>query len=215
MGKRRRPGFDIVLMDIQMPEMDGMEATRAIRELEKKSGTHIPIVAMTAHAMRGDREKCLAGGMDGYVSKPISPAALFAEIERCTSGSDRSSPVQDTSQEAAEQIDRASLLERVEGDRELLAEMIHLFEEDAPKLIAAMRLALERRDMAVLERSAHSLKGAAGNLSAGATRAAALRLENDARRNDAESAAASFADVERSVTLLLPGLAAVCQEVTK
>jgi PAS domain S-box-containing protein len=209
------PGFDIVLMDIQMPEMDGMEATRAIRELEKKSGTHIPIVAMTAHAMRGDREKCLAGGMDGYVSKPISPAALFAEIERCTSGSDRSSPAQDTSQEAAEQIDRASLLERVEGDRELLAEMIHLFEEDAPKLIAAMRLALERRDMAVLERSAHSLKGAAGNLSAGATRAAALRLENDARSKDAESAAASFAEVERSVKLLLPGLAAVCQEVTK
>ena len=117
--------------------------------------------------------------------------------------------------EPAEQIDRASLLERVEGDRELLAEMIHLFEQDAPKLLAAMREALDRGDMAVLERSAHSLKGAAGNLSAKATGAAALRLETDARNQDAESAAASLAEVERSVRLLLPGLAAVCQEVTK
>ena len=77
------PGFDVVLMDIQMPEMDGMEATAAIREREKGSGKHIPILAMTAHAMRGDKEKYLASGMDGYVSKPIHPAGLFAEIERC------------------------------------------------------------------------------------------------------------------------------------
>ena len=77
------PGFDVVLMDIQMPEMDGMEATAAIRQREKKSGKHIPILAMTAHAMRGDKERYLASGMDGYISKPIHPAGLFAEIERC------------------------------------------------------------------------------------------------------------------------------------
>lgn len=77
------PGFDVALMDIQMPEMDGMEAAAAIRKLERESGKHIPITAMTAHAMRGDKERCLDGGMDGYISKPIHPPSLFAEIERC------------------------------------------------------------------------------------------------------------------------------------
>jgi len=210
------PGFDVVLMDIQMPNMDGMEATRAIRDAEKKSGGHVPIVAMTAHAMRGDREKCLRGGMDGYVSKPINPAVLFAEIERSVGASpDLRSSAPQKGLDSPEPIDRASLLERVEGDRGLLAEMIQLFEEDAPKLLAAMHEALERGDMAVLERSAHSLKGAAGNLSAKGTGAAALRLETDAKKNDPKSAAASLAEVERSLKQLLPGLAAVFQEVTK
>ena len=84
------PGFDVVLMDIQMPEMDGMEATAAIRKREKDSGRHVPILAMTAHAMRGDKERYLAGGMDGYISKPIHPADLFAEIERCLAARERS-----------------------------------------------------------------------------------------------------------------------------
>jgi len=75
-------GFDLVLMDIQMPRMDGFEATAAIRESEKLTGGHIPIVAMTAHALVGDRERCIASGMDGYVSKPIRTSELFATIER-------------------------------------------------------------------------------------------------------------------------------------
>ena len=119
------------------------------------------------------------------------------------------------SQEPSELIDRVSLLERVEGDRELLTEMIHLFQEDAPKLLAAMRDALQRGDMAVLERSAHSLKGAASNLSAKATAAAALQLERDAKNKDAESAKKSLAEVERAVEQLLPALAELCQGVAK
>jgi two-component system sensor histidine kinase/response regulator len=209
------PGFDIVLMDIQMPEMDGMEATAAIREREKNSGKHIPILAMTAHAMRGDKERCLASGMDGYISKPIHPDGLFAEIERCLSGSERSTAMPKNSQESREQIDRVSLLERVEGDQELLAEMIHLFQEDAPNLLGAMRDALQRSDMVVLERSAHSLKGAASNLSAKATAASALQLEKDAKNRDAESAKGSLVEVERAVKQLLPALAELCQGVTK
>ena len=121
----------------------------------------------------------------------------------------------ENSQELHEQIDRVSLLERVEGDQELLTEMIHLFQEDAPNLLAAMRDALQRGDMAVLERSAHSLKGAAGNLSAKATAAAALQLENDARNKDAESAKGSLVEVERALKHLLPALAELCQGVTK
>ncbi len=209
------PGFDIVLMDIQMPEMDGMEATAAIREREKKSGRHIPILAMTAHAMRGDKERCLASGMDGYISKPIHPDGLFAEIERCLAATERSSAMGENSQESLEQIDRVSLLERVEGDQELLTEMIHLFQEDAPNLLTAMRDALQRGDMAVLERSAHSLKGAMSNLSARATAAAALQLEKDAKNKDADSAKGSLVEVERAVKQLLPALAELCQGVAK
>lgn len=114
-----------------------------------------------------------------------------------------------------EQIDRASLLERVEGDRELLTEMIHLFQEDAPKLLTAMRDALQLGDMAVLERSAHSLKGAVSNLSAKATAAVALQLENDAKNKDVESAKKSLVEVERAVKHLLPALADLCQGVAK
>ena len=119
------------------------------------------------------------------------------------------------SQEPRELIDRVSLLERVEGDQELLTEMIHLFQEDAPNLLTAMRDALQRGDMAVLERSAHSLKGAVSNLSAKATAAAALQLEKDAKNKDAEAAKKSLAEVERAVDHLLPALAELCQGVTK
>lgn len=114
-----------------------------------------------------------------------------------------------------EQIDRVSLLERVEGDRELLTEMIHLFQEETPKLLSAMSDALQRGDMAVLERSAHSLKGAASNLSAKAAAAAALQLEKDAKGKDAESAKKSLVEVERAVERLLPALAELCQGVVK
>ncbi len=209
------PGFDIVLMDIQMPEMDGMEATAAIRSLEKNSGKHIPILAMTAHAMRGDKERCLASGMDGYISKPIHPDGLFTEIERCVATAKGSNAMTENYQEPDEQVDRVSLLERVEGDQELLTEMIHLFQEDAPGLLAAMRDALQRGDMAVLERSAHSLKGAVSNLSAKATASAALQLEKDAKNKDTESAKQSLVQVERAVKQLLPALAELCQGVTK
>jgi two-component system sensor histidine kinase/response regulator len=208
-------GFDLVLMDIQMPEMDGMEATTAIRMLEKSSGKHIPILAMTANAMRGDKERYLASGMDGYISKPIHPDGLFAEIKRCLAETERGRTMAENSQESREQIDRVSLLERVEGDQELLTEMIHLFQEDAPNLLSAMRDALQSGDMAVLERSAHSLKGAVSNLSAKATAAAALELEKDAKNKDVESAKGSLLEVERAVKQLLPALAELCQGVTK
>jgi len=209
------PGFDAVLMDIQMPEMDGMEATAAIREREKPSGRHLPIIAMTAHAMRGDRERCLAGGMDGYISKPIHPRDLFAEIERCLAGIQNIATMSVNPSQPGEQLDRASLLERVEGDRELLAEMINLFVEDAPRQLAAMHDALQGGDLPVLERSAHSMKGAAGNLSAHATASAASQLEQNAKNGDAESAKTSLAILEGAVERLLPVLADLCQGVSK
>jgi two-component system sensor histidine kinase/response regulator len=211
----RSPGIDFVLMDIQMPEMDGMEATAAIRDREKSSGKHLPIIAMTAHAMRGDRERCLDRGMDGYISKPIHPRDLFAEIERCLAGIERSTPMAENSSLQDEQLDRASLLERVEGDQELLTELIRLFLTDAPHLLDAMRNALQQGDMTLLERSAHSMKGAAGNLSAQITVGAASQLEQSARKGDAISSKANLAALEGAVERLLPVLADLCQEVSK
>ena len=214
------PGFDLVLMDIQMPEMDGMEVTAAIRERESSTGKHIPIIAMTAHAMRGDKERYLAGGMDGYVSKPIDPHLLFAEIERCIAHTEgKTGPVIHSpdlrEHDQCEHLDRPSLLERVEGDEELLVEMIHLFLEDAPRLMAAMRAALDHGDMPVLERSAHSMKGAAGNLSAHVTVAAAAQLEKDAKNGEVESSGVSLQALEGAVDRLLPVLTELCEGVSK
>jgi two-component system sensor histidine kinase/response regulator len=213
--KVRPPGFDIVLMDIQMPEMDGMETTAAIREAEKSSGQHLPIVAMTANAMRGDRERYLGGGMDGYISKPINTRLLFAEMERCLAGIKRSTVMAENPAQQGEHLDRASLLERVEGDQELLAEMIQLFLADAPHLLDAMRSALQQGDMILLERSAHSMKGAAGNMSALVTVNAALQLEQSAKKGDTESSKGNLAALEGAVERLLPVLAGLCQEVSK
>jgi CheY-like chemotaxis protein/HPt (histidine-containing phosphotransfer) domain-containing protein len=211
--------FDVVLMDIQMPEMDGLEAAAGIRNREQGSGNRVPILAMTAHAMRGDKEKCLASGMDGYVSKPIRPAELFAEIDKWVKAPQGSDTVQDTSlqnnRNLPEQIDRLSLFERVEGDHELIAEMVHLFQEEAPHLLAVMRDALQSGDMLVLERAAHSLKGAAANLSAQATVAAALQVEKAAASHDLNSTTENLGALERAVEHLLPALVELRQGVTK
>jgi two-component system sensor histidine kinase/response regulator len=211
----RPPDFDVVLMDIQMPEMDGVEAAAAIRDGEKFSRRHLPIIAMTANAMRGDRERYLDGGMDGYISKPINSPGLFAEIERCLAEVKRNTAMAKNPSQHGEQLNRASLLERVEGDQELLAEMIQLFLADAPQLIDAMRKALLQGDMVLLERAAHSLKGAAGNMSAEVTVGAALRLEQSAKKGDAESSKANLVALEGAIQRLLPVLADLCQEVSK
>jgi PAS domain S-box-containing protein len=197
------PGFDIILMDIQMPEMDGIEATTAIRKREAPLGTHIPIIAMTANAMRGDKERYLEAGMDGYVSKPIQPSRLHAEIERCITKTPEEPTMPKDTNEPIEQLDRVCMMEKVEGDQYLLNELIQLFVDDAPVLLAAMRDALEQGNMPVLERSAHSMKGAAGNLCAQATSAAAAKLEKDAKSGDAVASKHSLVNLERAVELLL------------
>ena len=207
--------FDLVLMDIQMPDMDGMEATAAIRDAEKSSGRHLLIIAMTANAMRDDRERYLDGGMDGYISKPIDPRSLFAEIDRCLAGIINSVPVTEKLLESRDQLDRVSLLDRVEGDQELLAEIIHVFLADAPQLLVAMRNALQQGDMILLERAAHSMKGAASNMSASAAVSAASQLEQNAKKKDAESSKSNLAALQGAVERLLPVLADLCQEVSK
>jgi CheY-like chemotaxis protein/HPt (histidine-containing phosphotransfer) domain-containing protein len=158
-----RRDFDLVLMDVQMPEVDGLEATRRIRERESGAGKHVPIVAMTAHAMKGDRERCLAAGMDDYVSKPIEPAELGAVIDRVARRR-ALGPAGRARVDALPDFDLTMAMRMVADDRELLRTIAGMFLEQGPMRVQAVRVAHGNDDPATIERSAHSLKGAAAAL---------------------------------------------------
>ena len=160
--------FDVVLMDVQMPVMGGIDATNAIRARERVSGGHVRIVAMTAHAMTGDRERCLAAGMDGYLSKPINPQMLFAVVEQQNDdGVDASRSVDDgASAPGRRTFDSEALLHRLCGDVELMTDVIAVFLEDCPARLAAIKDAVTRQHAEDLRAEAHGLKGIAANLSA-------------------------------------------------
>ena len=167
--------FDVVLMDVQMPELGGLEATAAIRQRERESGAHTCIVAMTAHAMTGDRERCLAAGMDDYLSKPIDPTALYTMLEHRAAASGPSI-VPDLSPSTLT-IDHDLLMKRLGGDLQLRAEVVQAFLEDCPVRLAAIRAAVDSRDAERIRTTAHALKGAAGNMSAQGLFDAAATLE--------------------------------------
>ena len=132
------------------------EATAAIRALERNSGAHMRIVAMTAHAMNGDRERCFSAGMDGYLSKPIDVALMFEVVEQDAAPAST----------VPSALDRTSALARMGGDEQLLQDVATLFLEDCPMRLQAIRTAIDQQSAAGLRNEAHALKGAAGNLSA-------------------------------------------------
>ena len=169
--------FDLVLMDVQMPEMDGFEAVAAIRTAEAAAGAgaHIPLIALTAHAMKGDRERCLAGGFDAYVPKPIRSETLFATIDELLAGLPDDVPAPAPSPTVA--FDRAMAMECVGDDEGLLREILGLFLDDCPRLLGELDAAIRSGDAPALRRAAHTIKGTAGHFGAAGVVAAALRLE--------------------------------------
>jgi CheY-like chemotaxis protein/HPt (histidine-containing phosphotransfer) domain-containing protein len=207
--------FDLILMDVAMPEMDGFEATATIRGSEATTGTRIPIIAMTAHALTGDRERCLAAGMDDYVSKPIQPSALFEAIERVLPGNaeernvglDQGEPARSSAAQAPAgddgregfagrvTFDADALSHRLSGDQELMADVIFMFLEDLPARLAAIEIAVNGRDAEALRAAAHALKGVAGNLSALRLAEAARVLEGIGAQSHMESADAAWRQV--------------------
>ena len=193
--------FDVVLMDVQMPEMDGLEATAAIRQAETPTGGHIPIIAMTAHAMKGDRDRFLAAGMDGYVAKPVRPHELYAAVEGC-------GPNAEAGLLASADVPFAwdAALERVGGDEAMLRDLAEMFFAECPKLMQQIREHLAGADGPELRRAAHTLKGSAHVFGAEATAAAAHRLEEIGREEAFADAGEALALLEDEVARLLPAL---------
>jgi PAS domain S-box-containing protein len=191
--------FDMVFMDVQMPEMDGFQATGAIREKETGSDKRTPIVAMTAHALKGDEEQCLAAGMDDYVAKPIRVLQLTEVIDRLIGrvGGEENGPAPSGPRQGM--IDENALMERVGGDKELLMELAHLFLEDAPKLVSEIKSSLDRNDLRALENSAHALKGSMGNFASKASVDPAFRHELMGGSGNLEQADEALADLEKHI----------------
>ena len=193
--------FDVVLMDVQMPEMDGLEATAAIRRAEAQTGGHVPIVAMTAHAMKGDRDRFLAAGMDGYVAKPVRPHELYAAVE---GGGPNVEAGLLAPADVSFEWDAA--LERVGGDEAMLRDLVEMFFAECPKLMQQIREHIASADGPELRRAAHTLKGSAHVFGAAAAAEAAHRLEEIGREEAFADAEEALALLEDEVAQLLPAL---------
>jgi two-component system, sensor histidine kinase and response regulator len=194
--------FDLIAMDVQMPEMDGLDATSAIRAWEKTTGTHIPVIAMTAHAMKGDRERCLAAGMDGYTSKPIRMGELEHAIAQVMGSPDSARVPVSQADQVGGVIDHTTLLAGVDGNRRVLRQLVRLFLADCPRRLAEIKEAIRRGDAEALGRAAHTLKGSVGNFAAKNAFAVAQRLEIMGRDADLENAGKAFVTLESELALL-------------
>ena len=189
--------FDIVLMDLQMPEMTGLEATQIIRKREKTGTKHQWIIALTAQAMKGDREECLAAGMDDYVTKPIKRENLRAAIERAEQKS-LAKAVSSTPANA----DPSSIIEAFEGEINVAKKVAQLFLETMPSLWDSIVQAIENGDARNLRTSAHRLKGSFMQFGAEEAEKLALQLEEAGRKNqlgDLEDTVSRLAEVTRDL----------------
>ena len=190
LGRSQAEEFDLILMDVQMPEMDGLEATTAIRDAEAATGKHVPIVAMTAHAMKGDREKCLSAGMDGYLSKPIRIDELKQAMSEVKKTQNMGQSSEQNPFRAIGQLEL--LLDSVMGDRALLTEMAELWLADSAKQESQIRNGLDSGDAIMVQRAAHALKGSVGTFQASAAQDAANQLEMSAKDADLVGARKAF-----------------------
>jgi signal transduction histidine kinase/CheY-like chemotaxis protein len=217
----RQARYDLVLMDVQMPEMDGIQATAALRASEKGTGRHQPVIAMTALVMQGDRERCLAVGMDGYLTKPIRPRALDEVLENYIAQKKQSNTgfegapktsAQPSPTSELEPVDGRELLKRVGDDREFLTELVNLFREEGPKQLGKIKTALEKKDAAEVLRGAHSLRGTLANLAARSAADLTAGIEHAAKSEDLPRAEVALQSLELEMARVLDALSALCGE---
>jgi PAS domain S-box-containing protein len=203
----RAGDFDLVLMDVQMPEMDGFEATAGIRDREKETGKHVPIIAMTAHAMKGDRERCLAAGMDSYVAKPIRAAELFDTIEEVLGISVESATTEQQAPAAEETLELpaggliqwSAALKAVKGNRKLLKTVVDIALDECPKLVEAIRQAIADGDPMALKLSAHTLKGSVRYFGPSKAYDLAFELEKMGKHQEFEGANDALGSLEKEM----------------
>jgi len=176
--------YDVVLMDVQMPEMDGLEATQAIRQREAQTGAdRLFIVGLTAHAMQGDRERCIEAGMDEYVTKPIDPKKLARALAQSGPAGVR----QEVPSAQLLAFDREAVLERCGGDEELLRQLVEIFRQDCPEYFSAVQAAVMATDAEALARAAHTFKGPLSTLGFAEALQCAQRLEQMGQRREMAS----------------------------
>ncbi len=211
LAQLEQASFDVIFMDVQMPEMDGVEATHHIRANPQWKQT--PIIAMTAHALKGDKERLLAAGMDDYVSKPIRPADIFEAIDRQLKRAGMQQPangavIPPEDGGASQVLNSARFLEEFDGDREMYNEMLDMLLDQAAFQIVEMTSAIQQENGERLTFFAHSLKGAAATIGAERVSAAAHRLELLGRNARLGEAPAALADLKREISLLLNQISA-------
>ena len=205
--------YSVVLMDCQMPVMDGFEATAAIRHQNQQNGTHTPIIAVTAHAMKGDRERCLSAGMDDYVTKPIRPDILKKVLDQWLPPIPASSESAPAFPPPKASFNLQAALDRVEGDRDLLSEMATLFLAEYPRFVQQLHQAIADHDTATVNYAAHTLKGSVGNFVDEEAAAAAFILEKMGREGELTQAAVALAQLESALARLTPALAKLTTEL--
>ncbi len=202
--------FDLVLMDVQMPELDGLEAIRLIRGDEQPTGRHVPIIALTAHAMKGDRELCLAAGADAYLSKPVKRRELLEAIRslagHASAGAAQPSAVAPVPEE--KHLDLERLLDQLGGGEEMVQKLARMFLQGLPEQLAELHDASSQRDNPTLARMAHMLKGAIANFGTGPAYAAASRLEQSARKAEWTEIASTQLEFEKQLNKLVGELEA-------
>src|SRR5262249_46029661 len=211
--------FDCILMDVQMPEMDGLQATATIRAQERVTQRHVPIIAMTAHALPEDRERCLAAGMDDYLAKPIRFEQLLEVVEACGTAAARPGPAAGESEPpvasatapAAVVFELQTALARVGGKPALFKQLVAVFAKHAPTFLAAVQAAIAQHDGAALQRAAHRLKGWVGTFAASAAMVAAQRLEDLGRQGDVTQVEAAYGHLAREIARLEHALGTAMQ----
>jgi CheY-like chemotaxis protein len=212
LGAIEKTAFDLVMMDVQMPGMDGLEATIELRRREQGHGGHMPVVAMTALAMKGDKERCLQVGMDDYLSKPLRPEELDDILDRYTAkGKTEPAPAEDA--ESTDCVNVEELLERVDGDRAFIAELAEIFREDYPRQIQALREGVISVEPDKVRCAAHALKGALSNLAAAQASSLAASLEAKGRSGDLAGTVRVVDQLESELQLVDRRLHSICPEL--